>query len=128
MRDKNLIESKKCVDHLANERTFLAWVRTSIGLMAFGFVIEKFAFFLKRLANFFGDENVGISSQFYSSFFGVSIIALGAIIGILAYFSFKKTEKRIEENTYKSSLFLPAVLTILVVVLGIILSYYLVVS
>ena len=28
--------------HMANERTFLAWIRTSIGIMAFGFVIEKF--------------------------------------------------------------------------------------
>jgi uncharacterized membrane protein YidH (DUF202 family) len=29
--------------HMANERTFLAWIRTSIGMMAFGFVVEKFA-------------------------------------------------------------------------------------
>jgi uncharacterized membrane protein YidH (DUF202 family) len=29
--------------HMANERTFLAWIRTSIGVMAFGFVVEKFA-------------------------------------------------------------------------------------
>ena len=29
--------------HMANERTFLAWIRTSIGIMAFGFVVERFA-------------------------------------------------------------------------------------
>ncbi len=29
-------------DHAANERTFLAWVRTGIAVIAFGFVIEKF--------------------------------------------------------------------------------------
>ena len=28
-------------DHAANERTFLAWVRTAIAMMAFGFVIER---------------------------------------------------------------------------------------
>ena len=33
-------------DHLANERTFLAWIRTSIGIMAFGFVVVKFSLFL----------------------------------------------------------------------------------
>jgi putative membrane protein len=27
---------------MANERTFLAWIRTGIGIMAFGFVVEKF--------------------------------------------------------------------------------------
>ncbi|HXM85130.1 MAG TPA: DUF202 domain-containing protein, partial [Stellaceae bacterium] len=37
---------EKYRDHAANERTFLAWVRTSIALMAFGFLIEKFDLFL----------------------------------------------------------------------------------
>ena len=32
-------------DHLANERTFLAWIRTSIAFIGFGFVIVKFAVF-----------------------------------------------------------------------------------
>ena len=36
--------------HMANERTFLAWIRTAIGIMAFGFVVEKFSLFLKYLA------------------------------------------------------------------------------
>lgn len=30
--------------HLANERTFLSWIRTSIGIMAFGFVVEIWLF------------------------------------------------------------------------------------
>jgi putative membrane protein len=37
-------------DHAANERTFLAWVRTGIAMIAFGFVIEKFNLFLLALA------------------------------------------------------------------------------
>jgi putative membrane protein len=37
-------------DHAANERTFLAWVRTGISVIAFGFVIEKFNFFLREIA------------------------------------------------------------------------------
>ncbi|MEJ2362577.1 MAG: DUF202 domain-containing protein [Gammaproteobacteria bacterium] len=36
-------------DHAANERTYLAWIRTAIALMAFGFVIEKFDLFLRYL-------------------------------------------------------------------------------
>lgn len=38
-------------DHAANERTFLAWVRTGIATIAFGFVIEKFNLFLSTLVN-----------------------------------------------------------------------------
>ena len=33
-------------DHAANERTFLAWVRTAIAVMAFGFLVERFDLFL----------------------------------------------------------------------------------
>jgi putative membrane protein len=40
---------KRYSDHAANERTFLAWVRTAIAVMAFGFVIEKFDLFLQAL-------------------------------------------------------------------------------
>ena len=38
-------------DHAANERTFLAWVRTGIAVIAFGFVIEKFNLFVLAMAN-----------------------------------------------------------------------------
>jgi len=37
-------------DHAANERTFLAWVRTGLAMIAFGFVIEKFNLFLLAIA------------------------------------------------------------------------------
>ena len=37
-------------DHAANERTFLAWVRTGIAVIAFGFVIEKFNLFMLTIA------------------------------------------------------------------------------
>jgi putative membrane protein len=37
-------------DHAANERTFLAWVRTGIAVVAFGFVIEKFNLFILAVA------------------------------------------------------------------------------
>lgn len=37
---------KNTRDHLANERTLLAWVRTSIGIMAFGFVVFEFSLFI----------------------------------------------------------------------------------
>ena len=38
---------KRYSDHAANERTFLAWVRTAIAVMAFGFLIERFDLFMK---------------------------------------------------------------------------------
>lgn len=36
-------------DHLANERTMLAWVRTSIAIMALGFVVARFGLLIREL-------------------------------------------------------------------------------
>ena len=41
---------KNFSDHAANERTFLAWLRTGLAIAAFGFVIEKFNLFLAAMA------------------------------------------------------------------------------
>ena len=38
-------------EHLANERTFLAWVRTSLGLIGLGFVLARMGLFLRQLAS-----------------------------------------------------------------------------
>jgi hypothetical protein len=43
-------------DHSANERTFLAWVRTGISVIAFGFVVEKFNLFIETIAGTVGSE------------------------------------------------------------------------
>lgn len=45
-------------DHLANESTFLALIRTSIGIMAFGFVVVKFSFFVKQISLLLGKETI----------------------------------------------------------------------
>lgn len=38
-------------DHAANERTYLAWLRTGISIIAFGFVVERFSLFLHTIAD-----------------------------------------------------------------------------
>ncbi|MBB5439184.1 uncharacterized membrane protein YidH (DUF202 family) [Pedobacter sp. AK017] len=43
-------------DHLANERTFLAWIRTSIGIMGFGFVVVKFSLFVRQIGIALGHQ------------------------------------------------------------------------
>ncbi len=65
-------------DHLANERTFLAWIRTSIGIMAFGFVVVKFSLFVKQISLILGKENI-IHSKGYSGIVGIVLVAVGTI-------------------------------------------------
>jgi putative membrane protein len=111
--------------HMANERTFLAWIRTSIGIMAFGFVVEKFALFLKQLSYFLGKE-VAAPSPGYSSFFGIFLVVLGTLMGVLAFIRYKKVERQIDEDTYRPSRILDVLLTLSVLAIGIFLAIYLV--
>src|SRR5574340_1646476 len=85
--------------HMANERTFLAWIRTSIGIMAFGFVVERFSIFVKQASYFFGKE-VSLPSRGYSAILGISLVALGALMGVLSFIRYKKVERQINEDTY----------------------------
>lgn len=109
-------------DHLANERTFLAWIRTSIGIMAFGFVVERFALFIKEMGLVLGNPQI---PQGYSSIFGVLLVALGAVICLLAFIKYKTVEKQIKNNSYQSSGLLNTVLTISVLLIGAFLIFYL---
>lgn len=111
--------------HMANERTFLAWVRTSIAIMAFGFVIEKFALFVKQLSFLVGKE-IAPPSRGYSSALGVVLVALGTLMGVLAFVRYKKVEKQIDEDTYQPSFILNALLAMSVLTIGIFLIIYLI--
>src|SRR4029079_7155286 len=93
-------------DHLPNERTFLAWIRTCIGIMAFGFVVEKFALFLKQITVLLQTQHVPIFLtspilQGYSSFFGIILEAFGTLMCLLSYINYKRVSKEIEENRYE---------------------------
>jgi len=114
---------------MANERTFLAWIRTSIGIMAFGFVVEKFALFLKQISLIWGKANIGKAlppSHGYSAIVGIFLVSLGALMGLLAFIRYKKVERQIDEDTYQPSSILDMLLTISVLAVGIFLVLYLI--
>ena len=111
--------------HMANERTFLAWIRTSVGIMAFGFVVEKFALFLKQVSYFLGRETP-LPSGGYSSFFGIFLVMLGTLIGLLSFVRYKTVEKQIDEDSYRPSKILDIMLTLSVLAIGIFLMIYLI--
>lgn len=117
-------DRNKIADHLANERTYLAWTRTSLGIMAFGFVIERFGLFLKNISVFL-NQSPSPQIQGYSSAVGIAIIAIGLLIGILAFFKYKQVEKEIKKDIFTSSNLLTIFLTIAIVFIGLFLIGYL---
>ncbi len=123
--DKKSVRVRNRRVHMANERTFLAWIRTSIGIMAFGFVVEKFALFIKQISYFLGKEVVA-PSRGYSSIFGIFLVGLGTLMGVLAFIRYKKVERQIDEDTYQPSLILDILLTLSILAIGVFLVIYLI--
>jgi putative membrane protein len=114
-------------DHLANERTFLAWIRTSIGIMAFGFVVVKFSLFLKQISIILGKGMVD-HSKGYSSVAGIVLVIVGAITAVLSYIRYKKTEKQLDAGYFKNSSLLMTILTALIFSVSVFLIIYLIKS
>lgn len=111
-------------DHLANERTFLAWIRTSIALMGFGFVIVKFAVFIRQMTFILGDKAPTLPRT-YSAHIGVGMVLFGAITALLGYISFRKTAKQIDVNIYQSKSAVNLLVTIILIIASAVLVYLL---
>ena len=116
-------------DHSANERTFLAWVRTGIAIIAFGFVIEKFNLFLATIATsavgdaFYRQKLEKLSGPI-GHYEGLLLMAAGVAVIVLATIRFARTTRLLDDaemHTAKSvrvELILSAVLVLLVATYG----------
>lgn len=111
-------------DHLANERTFLAWVRTGIGIMAFGFVVVKFSLFVHQISLMLGKET-HIQQKGYSGILGIVLVAVGTITTVLSYTRYRQTEKQLRGGDYKHSSLLLSLLTAFIFLISILLIMYL---
>ncbi|WP_223584978.1 YidH family protein [Sphingobacterium sp. GVS05A] len=122
----NSIVQKKVSDHLANERTFLAWIRTSLGIMGFGFVVVKFSLFIRQIELVLKTGAVPQSHHGYSGVVGVTIVIIGALTVILAFFKYRKTNRQIEDENFAQGSFGITITAVLIFIIGIILSWYLI--
>ena len=85
-------------DHAANERTFLAWVRTAIAVMAFGFLVEKFDLFLELAAPSLAGRKLSLPGQKFGNIVGLALIVLGTAMVATAAVRFLMTAKKIESE------------------------------
>ena len=113
-------------DHAANERTFLAWVRTAIAVMAFGFLVERFDIFLK-IAGQSLHKTINLSGQVASSAVGVALIIAGALMVAAAMIRFTHNRSAITDDAAHpvQSASLDLALAGLITLLGIGLAAYL---
>jgi putative membrane protein len=84
-------------DHAANERTFLAWVRTAIAIMAFGFLVEKFDLFLQVARASIALHATPPPKSSVGEAAGVGLMVFGLAIVAVAAARFLKTAKEIDD-------------------------------
>jgi putative membrane protein len=91
MARHGLRRSARAADHLANERTFLAWTRTAVGLVAVGIVVDKFSLFARSYGRPFPETHLG-------ALVGGALTVLGGLIAGLALAHFLDVRARLRRG------------------------------
>ncbi len=86
-------------DHAANERTYLAWVRTGVAVMAFGFLVEKFDIFLIYIGQALHKKTGALHGLQMAELLGIGLVALGILMMVSASFRFVRNRRAIMDQT-----------------------------
>lgn len=109
-------------DHLANERTFLAWVRTGVATIIFGFAIGRFSIALREFMKLQGYKSV---TPGFTTWLGI-ISAVGGVLLLLAGLGrYRKTKMQLDSNTFEPAGFVIDLVSYLLAIFGLVLAGYL---
>ncbi|WP_316568908.1 DUF202 domain-containing protein [Neobacillus sp. YIM B06451] len=117
MRDENAkidevektVDSKYIQQHLANERTFLAWVRTAIAIIGVGFLVTNLHFNMQSSLTPIGN--------FMANLIGISSVALGIIVIVMSMVAYLRKVRSINDQTFRTPRLSIILLSVLVVVI-----------
>jgi inner membrane protein YidH len=112
---------------LANERTFLAWLRTGIAVMSLGFVVARFGLWLRELALQI-NPHVALRHTGLSLPLGEVMIGFGALMTLVAAWRYHVVNRAIERGEIKSDPRMVSLVTIAVVISAIALIIYMTLS
>jgi uncharacterized protein (DUF302 family)/uncharacterized membrane protein YidH (DUF202 family) len=83
-------------DYLAAERTLLAWIRTGLALMGFGFVVARFGLFLQQLQ--IVQQARPVQSYGLSLWFGTALIVVGVIVNVFAGWRYGRLVRELDRG------------------------------
>jgi putative membrane protein len=112
-------------DHLANERTFLAWVRTGVAIVVFGFAIGRFAIAIRQWMQMQGQGHV-VPPSGLSVWFGTAAILAGVLVCMAGLVRYRRTREQIDSGNFQPAGFIIDLVGILTALFGLALAAYLV--
>ncbi len=110
-------------DHLANERTFLAWVRTGVALVVFGFAIGRFAVAIQESLRI---QDHASRTEGLTAWFGTIAIVAGVVLTLAGLLRYRHTRRELESGTFKPAGFIIDLVGILTALFGLVLAAYLI--
>ena len=109
-------------DHLANERTFLAWIRTGVATIVFGFAVGRFSIALQEFLQF---EGKPAPTPGLTAWLGVISIVAGVLLIFAGLFRYRKTRVQIDTDSFEPAGTIIDLVAVLLAVFGIVLAGYL---
>jgi inner membrane protein YidH len=110
-------ESKRATEYLANERTFLAWIRTSVAVVSLGFVLARFSVWLREFA-IQRTSQLPVRSAGISLPIGVGMMIFGGLLSVLAAWRYHVVNRDIERGKVRADRGLVILVTVAMVLLS----------
>jgi putative membrane protein len=111
-------EAKRATEYLANERTFLAWIRTSIAVISLGFLVAKFSVWLRELSEHLDHPQMQAHRPGISLPIGVAMMILGGLLALLAAWRYHVVNRDIERGKVSADRGLVILVTTMVTILS----------
>lgn len=113
--------------YFAAERTLLAWIRTGLALMGFGFVVARFGMFLREIGSVSAASSIRPSG--FSLWTGTALVLIGVIVNAASTVQYLSITRSLNEGRYVTGRpsILGIVLAVLLCVAGVAMATYLVI-
>lgn len=109
-------DSKYIQQHMANERTFLAWIRTAIAIIGVGFLVTNLHFTMMSSLNSLGD--------FLANTIGMASVILGIATIFIAMVSYIRKISAINNQSYYAPKFTIILLGLFVIIIAVVFGIY----